>query len=51
MKRALFMMFCTLMIMLFLPQTSFAEETVDLAPHAKSALLMDVDTGTIIYSK
>ncbi|WP_028987303.1 D-alanyl-D-alanine carboxypeptidase family protein [Thermicanus aegyptius] len=51
MKRALIMMFCTLIIMLFLPQTGFAEETVDLAPHAKSALLMDVDTGTIIYSK
>ena len=42
------------MMLCILPITSFAEEaspSVDLAPNAKSAILLEVDTGTIIYQK
>ena len=40
-----------------IPQTGFAEEkgkpaaSAELAENAKSAILMDADTGTIIYEK
>ncbi len=45
-----------LLVGLLLPAAGFAEEpeskpSVDLAPNAKSALLMDADTGTVIYAK
>lgn len=45
-----------LLISLILPPVAFAVESnpakaVDLAPNAKSAILMDADTGTVIFDK
>ncbi len=40
------------MMLCLLPISSFAQESgVDLAPNAKSAILVEVDTGTVIYEK
>nr|WP_305033881.1 D-alanyl-D-alanine carboxypeptidase family protein [Ammoniphilus sp. YIM 78166] len=40
------------MMLCLLPFSSFAQESgVDLAPNAKSAILVEVDTGTVIYEK
>ncbi|RXT13836.1 D-alanyl-D-alanine carboxypeptidase family protein [Ammoniphilus sp. CFH 90114] len=40
------------MMLCLLPISSFAQEpALDLAPNAKSAILIEVDTGTIIYEK
>jgi serine-type D-Ala-D-Ala carboxypeptidase (penicillin-binding protein 5/6) len=42
------------MLLCLSPLTSFAKEvtpSVDLAPNAKSAILMDMDTGTVMFEK
>ncbi|MEW9669666.1 D-alanyl-D-alanine carboxypeptidase family protein [Ammoniphilus sp. 3BR4] len=40
------------MMLCLLPVSSFAQESaIDLAPNAKSAILIEVDTGTVIYEK
>ncbi|MEK4662792.1 D-alanyl-D-alanine carboxypeptidase family protein [Priestia sp. FSL H7-0729] len=58
MKKRIMASFMTLCILLsLLASTALAEETpkaaggTDLAPSARSAILMDADTGTVIYEK
>lgn len=50
-KRFVPLLLLTSLLFLFTPVAFGAEEGIDLAPNAKSALLMDQNTGTIIYSK
>jgi D-alanyl-D-alanine carboxypeptidase (penicillin-binding protein 5/6) len=54
-KKGLISLICLQLCMMLLLPTAFAEEkraqTVDLTPNAQSAVLMDVDTGTIIAEK
>lgn len=47
----LHLLLTTLLLSSFPHSLALAEEKIDLAPNAKSAILMDRDTGTIIYSK
>ncbi|HEY0827054.1 MAG TPA: D-alanyl-D-alanine carboxypeptidase family protein [Bacilli bacterium] len=54
-KRSIVIAGMCLLIFFVFPAGLFAEEVkkkpIDLAPNAKSALLIDADTGTIIYEK
>ncbi|HJV45899.1 MAG TPA: D-alanyl-D-alanine carboxypeptidase family protein [Bacillota bacterium] len=50
-KKIVFLLICMLCLM---PMTGFAQQqqqSIDLAQNAKSAVLLDVDTGTVIYEK
>lgn len=58
MKKRIMASFMTLCILLpLMASTALAEETpkaaggTDLAPSARSAILMDADTGTVIFEK
>lgn len=50
MKKVIFFLICCLIINSF-PFFVFAEDNVDLIPNASSGLLMEVDTGRIIFEK
>ncbi|WAA10505.1 D-alanyl-D-alanine carboxypeptidase family protein [Fervidibacillus albus] len=52
MKRLSVLPVLSLLLSVCIPQATYAEEkSIDLVENAKSALLMEVDTGTIIYEK
>lgn len=53
-KRCLLVLICLTLFTFFVDPsaTAFAQEmSVDLAPHAKSAIIMEMDTGKVIYEK
>ena len=50
MKKVIFFIICCLVLNLF-PFFVYADEKMDLIPNATSGLLMDVDTGKIIFKK